>query len=96
MRSVGLPELLVILLFPVLVIPPYWRIFRRLGTSGWLSLFMVLPLISTLVLYVVAFSGRGPSQPLTSSAVAGSFCSQCGSPLGVGVRFCSKCGATQI
>ena len=51
----------VFVFLPVLLIP-YWKIFRKAGFSGWLSLLMVIPFANLIVLYVVAFSewkGRG-------------------------------------
>jgi hypothetical protein len=38
------------------VILPHWTIFKKAGFSPLLSLLMVLPLVSTIVLYFVAFS----------------------------------------
>ena len=35
---------------------PYWRIFDRLGFSGWLSILMFVPLVNIILLYYVAFS----------------------------------------
>lgn len=48
-----------------LVILPFWQIFKKAGFSPALSLLMFLPFVSTIVLYVVAFSDwpalKGPA-----------------------------------
>jgi hypothetical protein len=60
LRSIGLPELLVILimgmLLSVIVVIPYWKIFSKAGFSPWLALLMIVPGVSVVVLWVVAFS----------------------------------------
>lgn len=60
MRSIGLPELLVIcaVVPGVIVVQliPLWRIFSKAGFAGVLSLLTCLPLVGFVVLYVVAFS----------------------------------------
>lgn len=43
-----------------LVILPYWKIYSKAGFPGWLSLLMVVPLVSIVVLYIVAFSEWRP------------------------------------
>ena len=47
---------------------PYWRIFDRLGFSGWLSILMFVPLVNFIVLYYIAFSRWNvkPDQPQLS------------------------------
>ena len=49
----GLIALFVVI--PVTLIP-YWVIFKKAGFSPWLSLLMIIPFVSLIVLYVVAFS----------------------------------------
>jgi len=45
------------LLVALLLIIPTWRIFRRAGFSGWLSMFHLLPVIGVLVVMaILAFS----------------------------------------
>jgi hypothetical protein len=61
LRSIGLPEILVILCVgvvfgAVLVILPYWKIFSKAGFPGPMSLLMLIPLVSTIMLFVLAFS----------------------------------------
>jgi len=60
LRSIGLPELLIILimgiLLSVIVVIPYWKIFSKAGFSPWPALLMIVPGVSIVVLWVVAFS----------------------------------------
>jgi hypothetical protein len=42
-------------LIPVTLIP-YWVIFKKAGFSPWLSILMIIPFVSLIVLYVIAFS----------------------------------------
>ncbi len=52
-RSIGLPELLVILvvLLVFLFMPLVWgKIFSKAGYSGWLGLLMLIPVISLIAL----------------------------------------------
>ena len=46
----------IVLIFVVIGIVPYWKIFGKAGFSPWLSLCMLVPLLNLVVLYVVAFS----------------------------------------
>jgi zinc-ribbon domain len=91
LRSIGLPELLILLLFTGGVIVPFWKIFVKLGFSGWLSLLMIVPLVNIVVPYIVAFSGRTIT-PARSAGVVTAFCTKCGEPVNLGVRFCGACG----
>jgi hypothetical protein len=40
----------------VIVLVPYWVIFRKAGFTPWLSLLMFVPLGNIIMLYVLAFS----------------------------------------
>lgn len=40
----------------IIMIIPYWMIFKKAGFSPWLSLLFFVPLANIIVLYVVAFS----------------------------------------
>jgi hypothetical protein len=46
----------------VMFVIPFWQIFKKAGMPGALSLFMVIPLIGTVLLYFLAFS-RWKNQP---------------------------------
>lgn len=55
------------LFFMAIVIIPFWMIWKKAGFSPWLSLLMCVPLVSLIMLYVLAFSewrvvpARGPA-----------------------------------
>jgi hypothetical protein len=56
-RSIGFPELIVILAVVALIIwLPWSRIFSKAGYSPWLSLTMFIPLVNLVVLFWFAFS----------------------------------------
>jgi hypothetical protein len=40
----------------VIVIIPFWFIWKKAGFSPWLSLLCILPLVNLIMLYVLAFS----------------------------------------
>jgi hypothetical protein len=43
-------------IFTVVMVIPFWFIFKKAGFSPWLSLLMLVPLASIIILYVIAFS----------------------------------------
>ena len=45
-----------LIVLAVIILPPFWTIFKKAGFSPWLSLLIFLPLINIIVLYTVAFS----------------------------------------
>ena len=47
---------LFLLIFVVIVMIPYWMIWKKAGFSPWLSLLMLVPLANFIMLYVLAFS----------------------------------------
>ena len=49
-------HLLILLIVFGAVLCPHWMIFKKAGFSPWLSLLLLIPIIGTIVLYVVAFS----------------------------------------
>lgn len=57
MGAIGLPELLIILVFVVApIVVPFWRIFSRVGLPPALSLLMAIPLVNVVGLYYLAFA----------------------------------------
>jgi hypothetical protein len=48
------------LLFALIAIVPYFKIFPRLGYSKWSALLMLVPLANFIFLYIVAFSTTLP------------------------------------
>jgi hypothetical protein len=47
---------LLALIFVVLMMIPYWMIWKKAGFSPWLSLLMLVPLVNFIMLYVLAFA----------------------------------------
>jgi ATP-dependent Zn protease len=45
-----------LLLLFILLVPPFWAIFKKAGFSAWLALLILIPLVNLILLYVVAFS----------------------------------------
>jgi hypothetical protein len=41
---------------PVVLVIPFWQIFKKAGMPAPLSLLMVFPLVNLIMLYVLAFS----------------------------------------
>jgi len=54
-------HLTVIAILGLLVITPFWRIFKRAGFTPWLSLLMLVPLANFFALYYLAFA-RWPEE----------------------------------
>lgn len=56
------------LIFAVIIIIPYWFIWKKAGFSPWFSLLMFIPLLNFVMLYVLAFAEWKvvpvPQQPL--------------------------------
>lgn len=44
------------LVFIAIVLIPFWMIWKKAGFSPWLSLLMLIPLVSIVMLYVLAFA----------------------------------------
>jgi hypothetical protein len=44
------------LIFAVIAVVPFWRLCNRVGYSPWLSLLVLVPLISVIFIYYLAFS----------------------------------------
>jgi hypothetical protein len=40
----------------IVMVIPYWQIFKKAGFSPWLSFLMLVPFANIIILYVVAFS----------------------------------------
>jgi len=45
-----------LLVMIVIVLVPYWFIWKKAGFSPWLSLLMFIPVLNLVMLYVLAFS----------------------------------------
>jgi len=55
MAMLALMPIFALITIVVLVIP-YWMIWKKAGFSPWLSLLVVIPLVNLVMLYVLAFS----------------------------------------
>lgn len=55
MNNIGLPGLLMALVWLVVLVVPFFQLWKRTGHSGWIALLMVLPLVNLVMLYVLAF-----------------------------------------
>jgi uncharacterized membrane protein YhaH (DUF805 family) len=47
---------IVVLIFIIIAIIPYWMIWKKAGFSPWFSLLMFIPMVNLIMLYVLAFS----------------------------------------
>ena len=60
MEMFGAAELLMVLVallvFGLILLIPYWMIFKKAGYSPWLSLLMILPFVNLIMLYFLGFS----------------------------------------
>ncbi len=54
--GVSLLELIIMLVMGAILIVPFWRIFSKAGFSGALSLLMLIPLVSLIMIFVLAFA----------------------------------------
>ncbi len=52
----GILQLVFMLIWLVVIILPFWKITRKAGYSGWLSLLILIPLANLIFLYFLAFS----------------------------------------
>ena len=56
LRSIGLPELLVLLIFVAFLVVPFWKIFSKAGYPGILSLTMLVPILNIAMWFFLGFS----------------------------------------
>jgi len=54
MFAMGHP--IVFLLFAVVAIVPFWKIYSRAGFPGWIAIGMLVPLLNLVLLFYVAFA----------------------------------------
>ena len=54
-------HLLILMFFPVFVVPPFWTICKKAGFSPWFSLLFIVPWVNLIGLYVLAFSNWRPA-----------------------------------
>jgi len=51
-----IPMILFAIIANIILVVPFWFIFKKAGFSPWLSILMFVPLANIIILYVVAFS----------------------------------------
>jgi hypothetical protein len=51
-----IPILIALLVTALIVIIPYWKIFGKAGFPRIFGLFMIIPLVNLILIYVLAFS----------------------------------------
>jgi hypothetical protein len=56
LAALAIPMILFGLIASVILVIPYWFIFKKAGFSPWLAVLMFVPLANIIILYVVAFS----------------------------------------
>jgi hypothetical protein len=47
---------LVMVIAAIIIIIPFWTIFKRVGHSKWLGILMTIPVVNIFTLYYLAFS----------------------------------------
>jgi len=55
MMNFGGGGIIMMLIFAVLLVLPFWKLWGRTGHSPWISLLMLIPMVNVIVLYVLAF-----------------------------------------
>jgi hypothetical protein len=51
-----IPMMFFAIIFNVILVIPFWFIFKKAGFSPWLAVLMFVPLANIIILYVIAFS----------------------------------------
>lgn len=54
--ALAVPMILFGMIASVVLVIPYWFIFKKAGFSQWLAILMFVPVANVIILYVVAFS----------------------------------------
>jgi len=44
-----------LVIYAVIVVVPFYQIWKRTGHNGWIALTMVVPIVNVVMLYVLAF-----------------------------------------
>lgn len=56
-------HLLIIVVVPIVIITPFWQIFKKAGFNPWLSVAMIFPLVNLITLWYVAFARGSAEKP---------------------------------
>ena len=70
LNNIGLPGFLMIAICCAIIVVPFFQLWKRTGHSGWISLFMPVPLVNLITLYDLAFKNwpaLTPPAPRTST-----------------------------
>jgi len=54
-QNMGLPSLLMMVVYMAIVVVPFYQIWKRTGHNGWIAVLMLVPLVNVIMLYVIAF-----------------------------------------
>ena len=49
-------EIMIVLITPLVIVVPFWKIFSKAGFPAWLSILMLVPLANLLLLFFLAFA----------------------------------------
>lgn len=49
-------QLLFVVLYCVILLLPFWQIFKKAGFTPWFSLLILVPVVNLLVLYFLGFA----------------------------------------
>ncbi len=55
MINIGLPGLLMLLIYGGIIVIPFYQLWKRSGHNGWIALTMLVPIVNLVMLYVLAF-----------------------------------------
>lgn len=56
MGSFSIWHWLILIIYVAIIVVPFWRIFKKAGYTGALSLLALIPLVNIILLWVFAFS----------------------------------------
>lgn len=56
MAALLIPMMFIGLISSLVLVIPFWFIFKKAGFSPWLAVLMFVPLANIIILYVIAFS----------------------------------------
>ncbi len=54
--AIGQAELLLLILYLIFLVFPFWKIFEKTGFPGWYSIFMILPPLYLIGIFYLAYS----------------------------------------
>lgn len=54
--NVGGLQIVLLIIYAVIIVLPFWKITTKAGYSGWLSLLMIIPLVNLIYIYFLAFA----------------------------------------